>query len=115
MRRTIMVTSWLLAVGCLMVSLNAQERQGDKAGAHTRGSHNRRQRTIPSFSMSPSPLNDADSTTSKVQRGFDAAPVALNLDGKDIRLAALARYLVNIHLASNHCHTPAPPPPSPAP
>jgi len=108
MKRTIIVTTGLLAGGCLMISLNAQDRQGDKAGAHARGSHNRKQRTNPSFSMSPSPLNDADSTTSKVQRGFDAAPVALNLDGKDIGLVGLGSYLVNIQIGCNDCHSAGP-------
>ena len=97
----------------MMVSLkstvHAQDRQDDRAASHARRNRNRGQRAIQSFAMSPVPLNEAsDSIVSKVQRGLDASPVPLNLDGKDIGLVGLGSYMVNIQSSCNDCHSAGP-------
>jgi hypothetical protein len=86
-----------------MVSLtsgaHAQERHGRNARAQSQPSHNDAQ----------FPLDDvSESTRSKVQRGFDAAPVPLNLDGKDLGLAGLGSYIVNVQVGCNGCHSAGP-------
>ena len=47
----------------------------------------------------------ADSTDARVRRGFEIAPVPLNLAGKDRSLVGLGSYLVNAASACNDCHT----------
>jgi hypothetical protein len=96
-----MVTCFL-AGACMMVSLkdpvHAQDRHDRKARAQS-----------PKRDDSHVSLNDAsDSMESKVQRGFDAAPVPLNLDGKDLGLAGLGSYIVNIQADCNGCHSAGP-------
>jgi len=46
--------------------------------------------------------NDSES---QVQRGFLAAPVHLNLDGKNRALVGMGSYLVNVVAQCNDCHT----------
>src|SRR5215472_18958479 len=41
---------------------------------------------------------------SRVERGFEIAPVPLNLEGKDRELVGLGSYLVNGVVACNDCH-----------
>jgi hypothetical protein len=89
--------------------LQAQDRQEDKAGAHGRRDRNGGLRAIQSFSLSHDPVNDAsDSKVSKIQRGFDVAPVPLNLDGKDLGLVGLGSYIVNVQSGCNGCHSNGP-------
>jgi len=47
----------------------------------------------------------SDSSDPRVQRGFEIAPVPLNLAGKDRALVGLGSYLVNAASACNDCHT----------
>jgi hypothetical protein len=47
---------------------------------------------------------DADT----VRRGFDIAPVPLNLKGKERELVGLGSYLVNAVASCNDCHSPSP-------
>jgi len=47
---------------------------------------------------------DDDRNDSRVQRGFDVAPVPLNLDGKNRALVGLGSYIVNAHVPCNECH-----------
>jgi hypothetical protein len=101
MKGTFLVTC-LLAGACTVVSLkntvHAQDRHGRKTRAQSQ-----------SRDDSKVPLNDAsDTPESKIQRGFDAAPVPLNLDGKDLGLAGLGSYLVNIVGDCNGCHSSGP-------
>jgi hypothetical protein len=42
---------------------------------------------------------------SRVLKGFEVAPVPLNLDGLDPTLVGLGSYIVNTHGACNDCHT----------
>ena len=49
--------------------------------------------------------HEPDSTDPRVQRGFEIAPVPLNLAGKDRELVGLGSYLVNAASACNDCHT----------
>jgi len=49
--------------------------------------------------------HDSDSIDPRVQRGFEIAPVPLNLAGKDRALVGLGSYLVNATSACNDCHT----------
>jgi hypothetical protein len=51
--------------------------------------------------------DDRDREESKVQRGFDIAPVPLNLEHKNRRLVGLGSYLVNTGFC-NECHTGGP-------
>ena len=49
--------------------------------------------------------SQSENSESKVQRGFDIAPVQLNLDGKNPSLVGLGSYLVNGPGGCNDCHT----------
>jgi hypothetical protein len=51
--------------------------------------------------------DDEDRNESKIQRGFDIAPVPLNLEGKNHALVGLGSYLVNTGVC-NECHTAGP-------
>src|SRR5437868_4988640 len=108
MRRILVATGLLTAV-CLIVSLrNTVHAQDGKAAAHKVRNGKRGQRA--SANSSPARLNDAtdSSIVSKVQKGLDAAPVPLNLSGKDIGLVGLGSYLVNIQIGCNDCHSAGP-------
>src|SRR5882672_7733414 len=111
MKKTLAVTS-LVAGVCTIVSLkntvHAQDLQENEAAAHSVRNGKRGQRA--SSNSSPVPFNDAtdSSIVSKVQRGLDAAPVPLNLSGKDIGLVGLGSYLVNIQMGCNGCHSAGP-------
>lgn len=48
---------------------------------------------------------DGDNGQSRVQRGFQLAPVPLNLRGKNRDLVGLGSYIVNAQGACNDCHT----------
>jgi hypothetical protein len=50
---------------------------------------------------------DDGGNESKIQRGFDIAPVHLNLDGKNLALVGLGSYLVNTGFC-NECHNAGP-------
>jgi hypothetical protein len=47
----------------------------------------------------------ADDENSKIQKGFEIAPVLLNLKGKNRGLVGLGSYIVNAQAACNDCHT----------
>ena len=51
--------------------------------------------------------DDDDRNESKIQRGFDIAPVPLNLEGKNRSLVGLGSYLVNTGFC-NECHNAGP-------
>jgi len=57
---------------------------------------------------SSAPADEPYSTDPRVQRGFDVAPVPLNLAGKDPALVGLGSYLVNVTSGCNDCHTASP-------
>jgi hypothetical protein len=46
-----------------------------------------------------------DTLQARIDRGFEIAPVPLNLEGKDRNLVGLGSYLVNATGACNDCHT----------
>ena len=48
--------------------------------------------------------DDDDRNESKIQRGFEIAPVPLNLEGKNRALVGLGSYIVNAHVPCNECH-----------
>lgn len=48
--------------------------------------------------------DDDSGNDSRIQRGFDIAPVPLNLDGKNRALVGLGSYIVNAHVPCNECH-----------
>ena len=48
--------------------------------------------------------DDDDSLDSRIQRGFDIAPVPLNLEGKNRALVGLGSYIVNATVPCNECH-----------
>jgi hypothetical protein len=54
--------------------------------------------------------NEEDRRTDEatVRRGFEIAPVPLNLKGKDRDLVGLGSYLVNAVASCNDCHSPGP-------
>jgi hypothetical protein len=51
-----------------------------------------------------------DSSDPRIQRGFEIAPVPLNLASKDYELVGLGSYLVNAEMDCNVCHNAAPGP-----
>jgi hypothetical protein len=52
--------------------------------------------------------DDDDRNESKIQRGFEIAPVPLNLDGKNRELVGLGSYIVNAQGDCNGCHSAGP-------
>jgi hypothetical protein len=52
-------------------------------------------------------VDDDEGNESKIQRGFDIAPVPLNVDGKNRALVGLGSYLVNTGFC-NECHSAGP-------
>lgn len=52
--------------------------------------------------------SDEDDEGSLVRRGFEIAPVPLNLEGKNRALVGLGSYIVNAHAACNDCHDAGP-------
>lgn len=52
---------------------------------------------------------DDDDQDSRIEQGFDIAPVPLNLEGKNRALVGLGSYLVNAVAACNDCHDAGPP------
>lgn len=53
-------------------------------------------------------IDTANHTDSRIERGFDIAPVPLKLEGKDRALVGLGSYLVNAVAACNDCHDAGP-------
>ncbi|HKD60474.1 MAG TPA: hypothetical protein VKB47_08435 [Terracidiphilus sp.] len=58
--------------------------------------------------VSAVPESDHDQDQSKVQIGFDIAPVPLNLEGKNRHLVGLGSYIVNAQSDCNGCHSRGP-------
>ncbi len=56
----------------------------------------------------PARAQDFDSGEARVRRGFEIAPVPLNLHGKDHNLVGLGSYLVNAVASCNDCHSAGP-------
>jgi hypothetical protein len=52
--------------------------------------------------------DDDDRNESRIKRGFEIAPVPLNLEGKRRRLVGLGSYIVNAQADCNICHNPGP-------
>jgi hypothetical protein len=52
--------------------------------------------------------DDEDRNESKIQRGFEIAPVPLNLEGKNRALVGLGSYIVNGQGDCNGCHSAGP-------
>jgi len=51
---------------------------------------------------------DSDASDPRTQRGLEAAPVPLNMQGKDVSLVGLGSYLVNVVASCNDCHSAGP-------
>ena len=49
--------------------------------------------------------DDSESNDSRIRRGLEAAPVPLNMEGKDRALVGLGSYLVNIVASCDDCHS----------
>jgi len=52
--------------------------------------------------------DDRDDRDPRIERGFDIAPVPLNLEGKNRRLVGLGSYIVNAQADCNGCHSAGP-------
>ena len=52
--------------------------------------------------------SDRDDQESRIEQGFDIAPVPLNLEGENRALVGLGSYLVNAVAACNDCHSAGP-------
>ena len=52
--------------------------------------------------------DDGDRDNSRVERGFEIAPVPLNLEGKNRKLVGLGSYIVNGQADCNGCHSKGP-------
>jgi hypothetical protein len=50
-----------------------------------------------------------DESDSRIEKGFDIAPVKLNLEGKNRALVGLGSYIVNGQIDCNGCHSAGPP------
>lgn len=59
---------------------------------------------VSSHKFQPAPLMLPDNDESLIQKGFDIAPVPLNLKGKNRALVGLGSYIVNTG-GCNDCHT----------
>src|SRR5262250_2001436 len=53
--------------------------------------------------------DDNGSDASRIRRGFEIAPVPLNLEGKNRALVGLGSYIVNAVADCNGCHSAGPP------
>src|SRR5439155_17586828 len=62
------------------------------------------------FSGSPGLGADDSSAESRIQRGFQIAPVPLNLAGKNLALVGLGSYIMNAASDCNSCHNGGQPP-----
>jgi hypothetical protein len=60
------------------------------------------------FSSTRLRAHDQDDEDSKIQIGFDIAPVPLNLVGKNRELVGLGSYIVNAQADCNGCHSTGP-------
>ena len=49
--------------------------------------------------------SNSDESNSRIKRGFEIAPVHLNLEGKNRALVGLGSYIVNAQGGCNDCHT----------
>ena len=56
----------------------------------------------------PALADENDCDDAKIRRGFEIAPVPLNLEGKDWRLVGLGSYIVNGAGHCNVCHSAGP-------
>ena len=54
--------------------------------------------------------DEGGSMDPRIQRGFEIAPVPLNLEGKNYELVGLGSYLVNAEADCNVCHNALPGP-----
>jgi hypothetical protein len=52
--------------------------------------------------------DDSESGDPRIQRGLQAVPVPLNLQGRDVSMVGLGSYLVNVAAACNDCHSAGP-------
>lgn len=53
--------------------------------------------------------DQGDDSDSRIERGFEIAPVHLNLEGKNRALVGLGSYIVNAQADCNGCHSAGPP------
>ncbi|MCU1382682.1 MAG: CytoChrome c, class [Acidobacteria bacterium] len=60
------------------------------------------------LNVQPLRADDGDGDDSRIQRGFEAAPVPLNLHGKNRALVGLGSYIVNVMSECNGCHSAGP-------
>jgi hypothetical protein len=56
----------------------------------------------------PSPVKAQSNWESRIERGFEIAPVPLNLESKDPALVGLGSYLVNAPAGCDDCHSAGP-------
>jgi hypothetical protein len=57
------------------------------------------------WTLRPTSAGDGGDDESRIKRGFDIAPVALDLTGKNRALVGLGSYIVNAQGGCNDCHT----------
>ena len=57
------------------------------------------------WTLRPTSAGDGGDDESRIQRGFDIAPVLLDLKGKNRALVGLGSYIVNAQGGCNDCHT----------
>jgi hypothetical protein len=57
------------------------------------------------WTLRPTSAWDGDEDESQIKRGFDIAPVPLDLKGKHPALVGLGSYIVNAQAGCNDCHT----------
>jgi hypothetical protein len=57
------------------------------------------------WALRPTSAQDRGEDESQIKRGFDIAPVPLDLKGKNRALVGLGSYIVNAQSGCNDCHT----------
>jgi hypothetical protein len=57
------------------------------------------------WTLRPTSAGDGGDDESRIKRGFDIAPVPLDLTGKNRALVGLGSYIVNAQGGCNDCHT----------
>ena len=57
------------------------------------------------WTLRPTSAGHGGDDERRIERGFDIAPVALDLKGKNPALVGLGSYIVNAQAACNDCHT----------
>ena len=94
MRRVMTVAALLIPISILLVAISVPLEQGQGRVAVASQS-----------SVDDEDDGDEHEILSRIRRGFEIAPIPLNLEGKNRALVGLGSYIVNAVQGCNGCHT----------